>query len=110
MSQEYDCSECGLCCTQYGAELYFYEEDLARWRQAEETKILRHLRVLNGIHNGWQNEDGTDLAQCPFLTTEMGFRCAVYETRPLVCRHFANGGSACRSLRQKHGLSVYPEN
>ncbi|HWQ35377.1 MAG TPA: YkgJ family cysteine cluster protein [Blastocatellia bacterium] len=111
MSSEYDCAECGLCCTEYGATLYFYEEDLERWQQAGEENILRRLHVIQGaaggISNGWRSPaDGSEEKSCPFLATETGYRCAIYPTRPLVCRHFANGGSACRELRKKHGLPV----
>lgn len=111
MSQEFDCAECGLCCTEYGATLYFYEEDLARWQREGAENILRRLHVVpgpaGGIANGWRSpDDGSEEKSCPFLRTEAGYRCGTYETRPLVCRHFANGGSACRDLRQKHGLPV----
>lgn len=110
MRHEYDCAECGLCCTNYGGTLYFYEEDLTRWQEEQAQGILRRLPVLNGEGwaSGWVSpQTGNEETACPFLATEKGFRCSVYETRPLVCRHFANGGSACRELREKNGLAVY---
>jgi Fe-S-cluster containining protein len=106
---EYDCAECGLCCTNYGATLYFYEEDFARWREEDDENIRRRLPVMNegGWASGWRSpQTGAEETRCPFLTTEAGYRCTIYPTRPLVCRHFANGGSACRELRAKHGLPV----
>ncbi|MFN0123480.1 MAG: YkgJ family cysteine cluster protein [Blastocatellia bacterium] len=91
--------------------MFFYEEDVARWEQERAGHILRRLHVIQappgGIHNGWKNPDtGADEISCPFLDKDAGFRCAVYHTRPLVCRHFVNGGAACRELRQKHQLPV----
>lgn len=110
MSSEYNCAECGLCCIGYGATLYFYEEDLARWQREGAENILRRLHVIQGpaggINNGWRSPDGSEERSCPFLATDEGYRCSIYPTRPLVCRHFANGGSACRELRKKHGLPV----
>jgi Fe-S-cluster containining protein len=109
LRQEYDCAECGLCCTSYGASLYFYEEDFARWREEGDENILRRLPVMNeeGWASGWRSpQTGREETDCPFLTIEAGYRCSIYPTRPLVCRHFANGGSACRELRAKHGLPV----
>lgn len=110
MNREYDCSECGLCCTQYGATLYFYEEDIRRWREESNTRLLNRLRIMDDTANGWYSpDDGREEKACPFLLTETGDRCSIYPTRPLVCRHFANGGSACRELRKKHGLPVDEE-
>lgn len=114
MAREYDCAECGLCCNEFGATLYFYEEAVARWQQEKEDNILRRLHVIQapagGTNNGWCSpEDGQAETSCPFLLTESGCRCEIYPTRPLACGHFANGGSACLDLRKKHGLAVEDE-
>ena len=107
MRREYDCAACGLCCTQYGAELHFYEEDIARWEAEGAAEILSRLEVVAQAADGWRAPDRkTKECACPFLTTDGGHRCSIYPTRPLVCRHFANGGSACRELRARHGLPV----
>jgi Fe-S-cluster containining protein len=91
---EYDCETCGLCCIEYGGELGYYQEDIARWKSEDETDIL--------VRIGIKVPD----APCTFLSGEP-FRCTIYKTRPLVCRHFVNGGTPCLELRVKHGLSVY---
>jgi Fe-S-cluster containining protein len=107
LNHEYDCAQCGLCCTQYGGGLYLYQEDLQRWREEHETQVLRRLRVINDTATAWHApETGEKEQACPFLTNDEGYRCAIYPTRPLVCRHFANGGSACRELRARQGLPV----
>jgi len=91
---EYNCGECGLCCIHYGGSLHLYPEDADRWRQENAPSILAYF------------EAKTDPAlACTFVTAEP-HRCTIYETRPLVCRHFANGGSACRDLRTQHGLAI----
>jgi len=106
LNQEYDCAECGLCCTHYGDDVHIYEEDLQRWQQEKETQVLVRLQVKGETATAWHSLDGkTKECACPFLSDEP-YRCSIYPTRPLVCRHFANGGSACRELRVKHGLPV----
>lgn len=110
MSQEYDCAACGLCCTEYGGDLHIYEEDLRRWRQERATQVLVRLQVVGETATAWHSPDDGDREHaCPFLSSGEPFRCSIYPTRPLVCRHFANGGSACRELRAKHGLPVVKE-
>jgi Fe-S-cluster containining protein len=88
-----DCLSCGLCCRQPVGPPAPYPEDLERWA-AERTPEIGHR--LGGCH-----ED-----VCPFLVVGPGFRCAIYPTRPLVCRHFAAGGSACLELRPKSSRDV----
>ncbi|HUU06659.1 MAG TPA: YkgJ family cysteine cluster protein [Patescibacteria group bacterium] len=83
-----DCMSCGLCCRKPVGPPAPYPEDLERWA-AEGTPEIGHR--LGGCRE----------AVCPFLVIGPGFRCVIYLTRPLVCRHFAAGGSACLELRLK---------
>jgi Fe-S-cluster containining protein len=85
-----DCLTCGLCCRKPAGRPEPYPEDLARWAAEGASGIAGRL----ARHGG----DG-----CPFLVVGSGFRCSIYPTRPLVCRHFAVGGSACLDLRRKAG-------
>ncbi len=96
MSGEFDCQTCGLCCLELGGKLGLYEEDFARWRAEDARDIL--------VRIGKRQESPA----CTFVSAAP-YRCTIYDTRPLVCRHFANGGSACRELRAKHGLSQLTE-
>lgn len=86
-----DCMSCGLCCRRPAGPPEPYPEDLARWAVEGATDIAARLASHPGD-------------ACPFLVTEAGFRCAIYPTRPLVCRHFAAGGSACLELRRSSGV------
>lgn len=83
-----DCQTCGLCCRKPVGPPAPYPEDIERW--ADEGMPEIGTRLV-----------GSRDAVCPFLVVGPGFRCAIYPTRPLVCRHFASGGSACLELRQK---------
>ncbi len=82
-----DCLSCGLCCRLPVGRPDPYPVDLERWAAEGLTAVAIRLRA-------GRNGD------CPFLVSDSGFRCAIYPTRPLVCRHFAAGGSACLELRR----------
>jgi Fe-S-cluster containining protein len=88
-----DCLNCGLCCRKPVGPPAPYPEDLERWAGEGMPGIGDRL-------------DGCREADCPFLIVGPGFRCAIYPTRPLVCRHFAAGGSACLDLRHKGSRDV----
>jgi Fe-S-cluster containining protein len=88
---EYDCAECGLCCIHFGGSLNLYPDDIVRWEEEKNTHLIAIFTAPSD-------------KPCSLLSS--GNRCTVYETRPLVCRHFANGGSACRELRAEHGLAL----
>jgi len=93
---EFTCGECGLCCIHYGGTLDLYPEDLDRWRTEGNPDILAQItrdREATGNRGG---------GACSFLLSSPDYRCSIYETRPLVCRHFAFGGSACLELRRQH--------
>ncbi len=84
-----DCLTCGLCCREPAGPPQPYPEDRERWEAEGRPEIAARLGERRG-------------EACPFLRTEAGFRCAIYPTRPLVCRHFAVGGSACLELRRRN--------
>lgn len=88
-----DCQNCGLCCRKPFGPPAPYPEDIERWVAEGRPEIGACL-------------DGGREAVCPFLVVGPGFRCAIYPTRPLVCRHFARGGSACLELRLKSSQDV----
>lgn len=91
-----DCMSCGLCCRKPAGPPEPYPEDIERWAAEGASAIAGRLA---GRH-------GND---CPFLVAGPGFRCSIYPTRPLVCRHFAVGGSACLELRRQAG-EEHPSN
>jgi Fe-S-cluster containining protein len=87
---------CGLCCRKPAGPPEPYPEDLARWAAEGATDIAGRLAGHGGD-------------ACPFLVVGAGFRCAIYPTRPLVCRHFAVGGSACLELRGNSPVESRPD-
>jgi Fe-S-cluster containining protein len=88
-----DCMSCGLCCRKPAGPPEPYPEDLARWAAEGASDIAACLAGHVGD-------------SCPFLAAGAGFRCSIYTTRPLVCRHFAAGGSACLELRASRESSL----
>ena len=68
-----------------------------RWRRAGRRDILG---VIDREHAVWMGdhlvsaEDGHYLRGCPFLVWEGDHsRCAIYDTRPRVCRDYQPGSS-----------------
>jgi Fe-S-cluster containining protein len=49
-----------------------------------------------------------DSHPCPWLDLASG-KCRHYEVRPVVCRWFEPGGSACNEARRKAGLPIAPQ-
>ena len=91
-----ECLRCGKCClTDFIA--YTTEEDMERWRREGRTDILG---IIEREHAVWagdhfvSSENGRYIRGCPFLIWEGNRRaCAIYETRPAVCRRFTPGSS-----------------
>jgi Fe-S-cluster containining protein len=94
-----DCEGCGRCCQTHGPHLDLHASDIARWEREGRTDILAEVDYdparagAGGRVGGWRGEP----LACPFLTAEQ--RCAIHETKPLVCAMFALGGPECLSLR-----------
>lgn len=93
---EIPCKRCGTCCLADMLD-YSAEEELERWEQEGRQDILAILRQHHGVWMGdhlVSADDGRTFRGCPFLEWEGGLsRCAIYETRPRVCRSFRPGSS-----------------
>jgi Fe-S-cluster containining protein len=94
-----ECRRCGACC-QIHFSVYALEEDIARWRAEGRTDILSLMEYEDAA---WADDQlvstitGEPLSPCPFLQ-ENGtrFSCAIYPTRPGICREFRPGiGPVC---------------
>ena len=87
------CTACGKCCTQahYMRSLPASADDVARWRREEREDILEYLDVVGiELYELWF-KDGEPLQDCPFVKKKRGkniYQCAIYETRPEVCRKY----------------------
>jgi len=91
-----ECRRCGKCCF-VNMISYAREGDFERWRREKREDILK---VMENWHLLWagdrmaSSETGVFSQTCPFLIDEGGkFSCAIYETRPQVCREFEPGSS-----------------
>jgi len=96
-----ECLRCGKCCLN-DFIAYASEEDLERWRREGRSDILA---VIEREHAVWagdhlvSSENGRWIRGCPFLTWEGNLRaCAIYDTRPAVCRRFIPGSSEICTL------------
>jgi Fe-S-cluster containining protein len=94
--KEIPCQRCGKCCLADMLD-YAAEEERERWRREGREDILQ---ILDRHHSVWMGDhlvsadDGHTFRGCPFLEWEGGLtRCAIYETRPRVCRDFLPGSS-----------------
>lgn len=79
-------------------------EDLQRWRHDGRDDILRVYRDALWAGDRFLSvTTGMTIHDCPFLDFREGvFTCAIYETRPRVCRDFEPGSSAiCPQCRKR---------
>jgi len=91
------CQRCGLCCRAHIA-LLAHPADLERWRRERRWDILRVVEAETCDTNGMG--DTALMGACPFLVPENGhWSCAIYPTRPLVCREFQPGSALCSLSR-----------
>jgi Fe-S-cluster containining protein len=99
-SVEISCDMCGACCKTFPVLVSI--NDAAR-----EPRILSEARRIDP----WQRRDEWEyqLHPLPFLTgcCFLGDddRCAVYQSRPSVCRRFKAGSSECAEARERVGLT-----
>lgn len=95
--KEIVCRRCGLCCQAHIA-LLVHPEDLERWRREGRTDILRVVEAETEETDGMG--DSALMGPCPFLERRgEAYSCAIYQTRPLVCRAFKPGSSLCSQAR-----------
>jgi Fe-S-cluster containining protein len=91
------CARCGTCC-RVSVSAYVEEEDLRRWQREERGDILATLARERAVWAGnhlVSALDGHQVGVCPFLALEGATQaCAIYPTRPRVCREYVPGSSA----------------
>ena len=101
------CRRCGTCCINQGYNFPVEKNDLKRWINQNQIKILRHLKVR--LNQGkwfcgdelkaeqiksaeawlWFSPRGKKLRKCPFLRKERNkstYKCLINDTKPDRCR------------------------
>ncbi|HNR88918.1 MAG TPA: YkgJ family cysteine cluster protein [Spirochaetota bacterium] len=95
------CVQCGTCCL---ADMIAYvtDDDLARWKREGRGDIMHVIERESAVWMGDHLVSATDghyIGPCPFLINRGDrYDCAIYETRPQVCRDYAAGSSELCSL------------
>ncbi len=106
------CNQCGKCCIEYGSDIIAAKEDIERWLDDGEKRILSLMRVavfigdealmLRGdrllfmepskirFNSGelWFASDGKRLSNCPWLDEN---KCSIHHTKPAICRSYSCG-------------------
>jgi Fe-S-cluster containining protein len=91
------CQRCGVCCQAHVA-LLAHPEDRDRWQRERRWDILARVDAETHATDGMGD---TALAgPCPFLERHgAASGCAIYPTRPVVCRSFQPGSTLCGRSR-----------
>jgi hypothetical protein len=89
------CSRCGKCCQNFGPYLHI-ERELEGGHYYCHCSLngeYFYARITSGLEKNFMESPST--AQCPFLYQEGPgtFTCAIYPTRPTLCR-----GYRCSSM------------
>lgn len=107
LSATYDCVSCGRCC--YGQRNYVqvFAADAARLGAARTAELVAPAIGELPASEGRKSEPLRYLkmthGRCAALDTHIAgrFSCAVYDDRPILCRAFAPGSSACLEARAR---------
>lgn len=111
--EEYECLQCGWCCTQYNGIAWAAPSDLIRWHDEGRRDILQYavicpkegvcisaadlnrdeLRAVPDFGRWRDPASGDILTRCPFLaqTAVDTYICIIHETKPRVCRGHSPG-------------------
>ncbi|MGK3981239.1 YkgJ family cysteine cluster protein [Sorangium sp. So ce118] len=100
MSDALDCQRCGACCgptEDYPTYVDLFAGDVGR------LPPRYRLHVIGSSLATKETSSGT---VCVALRGSVGKRvsCAIYESRPTLCRRFERGSKACREAREYAGL------
>ena len=91
----FDCSWCGKCCASFGAFIKIERELTSRdyyCRYGINNELfLAHIEGDYADSHPPGSNEGEPVKGCPFMRkikTGKGFACAIYATRPRICRDF----------------------
>jgi Fe-S-cluster containining protein len=105
---KFNCTRCGRCCVSLGKNIRIERKTGGRDYYCRE--IISNALVMVHIEAPYlpvfreKSDSGDTGGQCPFLVqTPEGCACAVYSTRPLICREF----QCCRMrIFSREGISA----
>lgn len=86
--KETRCLCCVQCCEFFGGHLQASEHDLQRWHREGRDDLLMRVNRLGWI---WVDPVTKQLLErCPHIkkTANDTFECAIYTTRPDICRDY----------------------
>ena len=93
------CRRCGACCRTF--PIFASDED-ARREERVRSEALELKPWLKSGRWAWQLHPLPFHERCCFLDEEA--RCAIYATRPQVCREFEPGSAQCLEARRRAGF------
>ena len=117
----FNCSGCGKCCTSFGDFIKIerqlnHREYYCRYGIKNEL-FLAHVEGDYTVSSPADSVEGEPAKGCPFLKKNFsgdGFTCAIYSTRPQVCKEFRcyrmliydREGHECGRLMGTHDLKT----
>ena len=91
----FDCTWCGKCCASFGEFIKIERQLTSRdyyCRYGIKNELfLAHIEGDFGDSQPPSSKDSETVKGCPFMRKNpagKGFACAVYATRPQICREF----------------------
>jgi Fe-S-cluster containining protein len=91
-----ECNGCGDCCRKY--PIFASKADAEREPRIRAEAFELPERA-QGPHRAFEMHRLPAQEQCIFLN--QAGRCAIYETRPDVCRNFMPSRKSCREARER---------
>ena len=103
--EDFECRQCGDCCRFLDYRNQVTAEDVALWRAAGRSDILKWVHEIEGEgqkgkYRAWVAPGtGKEVDECPFLEKEPErgkWRCRIHDVKPAICRHYP--------LNRKHAV------
>ncbi|MDO9033985.1 MAG: YkgJ family cysteine cluster protein [Methanoregula sp.] len=120
----FDCTRCGKCCASFGAFIKIERQLTSRdyyCRYGIKNELfLVHIEGEYADSQPSSSNEGEPVKGCPFMRKNpagTGFACAIYATRPRICREFrcyrmvihSREGHECGRIMGRHDLKTTDE-
>lgn len=105
-----ECRSCGACCLPSWSDPAYVsltESDIKRLPPRYHLHISRGGELATKVSEAKAGpHKGAEVCSCVALRGSVGHRvsCAIYESRPELCRSFKPGSLACRDAREMLSL------